>query len=74
VKPREQFLAQEAERLKADTILNEALAEMRRDALEDLINTDAAMMEEIIMAQAKVKAIDGLLTQLERYITAKPEA
>jgi uncharacterized membrane protein len=72
--PKAVFLAQEAERLKADTVLNEALAEMRRDALEDLINTDAAMMEEIIMAQAKVKAIDGLLTQFERYITAKPEA
>jgi len=67
---RADHLAKEAERLKSDAVLTEALAAMRRDALERLATCDPYEGKEVARIQAEVTAIDGLLSQLGRFILA----
>ena len=66
-------LATEAERLIGDRVLKQALADMRKDALEDLVEADPTYTEDVIKHQSRVKNIDEFLSQLERYILAMPE-
>ena len=66
-------LAKEAERLTKDAVLKQALADMRLDALHDLIEVNATNSYEVIRHQVRVRTIDEFLSQLERYIIAQPE-
>lgn len=66
-------LATEAERLTKDAVLKQALADMRKDALHDLVEANATNSYVVILHQVRVKTIDEFLSQLERYIIAKPE-
>lgn len=58
----------EAERLRADPALAGALITMRREALEALAKIDATETDKIRDAQAKVRAIDGLTTEIATAI------
>ena len=67
-------LAKEAERLTKDAVLKQALADMRNDALYDLTQVNATNSYEVIRHQVRVKTIDEFLSQLERYIVARPDS
>lgn len=58
----------EAERLRADPALANALISLRRDALEQLAQIDATETDKIRDAQASVRAIDGLTTHIAHAI------
>ncbi len=58
----------EAERLRADPALANALISLRRDALEQLAQIDATDADKIRDAQASVRAIDGLTTHIAHAI------
>lgn len=66
-------LAKEAERLIGDRVLKQALADMRKDALDDLVEVNATNSYEVIRHQVRVQTIDEFLFQLERYILALPD-
>jgi hypothetical protein len=68
-----EYLAKEAERLTKDLVLITALADMRKDALADLVEVDATFTEDVLRHQSRVKTIDEFLSQLERYILALPD-
>lgn len=68
-----EHLAQEADRLKADPILLQAISDAQKDAMHSLVTVDAANTIEILRLQAEVKAYDGILTQLEYYILRRPQ-
>ena len=67
-------LAAEAERLLRDAVLKQALEDMRKDALHDLVEANVTNSYAVILHQVRVKTIDEFLSQLERYIVAKPES
>ena len=63
-------LAKEAERLRNDEIFNQALADIRSDALNALatINVDEKTM--VLRLQQKVAVIDEIRNVLDRYVMA----
>lgn len=63
-------LAKEAARLKADEIFNQALADIRSDALNELAKADADDKTMILRLQQKAAVIDEIRTTLDRYILA----
>lgn len=63
-------LAKEAARLKADEIFNQALADIRSDALNELAKADADDKTMILRLQQKIAVIDEIRTTLDRYIMA----
>ncbi len=65
-----EWLAAEARRLKNETVLNLALAEMKRDAMERLTSADPDDKTAIMAAQADYRAANELPTVLERFIIA----
>lgn len=66
--------AKEAERLQKDDTLNKALANLRLEALADLVGTDANDTSAIIRAQERVKLIDEFRAQLARMVMAQKPA
>jgi hypothetical protein len=71
-KRREQ-LKLEAERLRESEALQVAFDAARREALEALAVADVADVNGVLRLQAKVAAIDGIRTQLDRMIIAAPK-
>jgi hypothetical protein len=69
----EDFLASEASRLINDRVLLRAVAEMRLEALEALVDVDASSIYEVHKLQARVFACDELLASLKRFIDAVSE-
>ena len=63
-------LAKEADRLKNDEIFNNALADIRSDALNALAAADADDKTMILRLQQKVAVIDEIRNVLDRYIMA----
>lgn len=61
-------LALEAKRLATDDVLNEAYAEVRRDALEALALADADDKTMILRLQMKVKVIEEVQSALQGFI------
>ena len=67
---RPDHLAKEADRLKNDEVLNNALDDMREAALDELAVADADDKTAIIRLQQKVAVIDEFHSVLDRYIVA----
>lgn len=65
---RDEHLAKEAARLKADEVLAYAFDEIRREALEALATANADDKTLILRLQQSVVAIDEIRTTLDRYI------
>lgn len=65
--------AKEAKRLLNEPVLAEALEDMRAEALEALSEVDATNVGEVQKFQAMVKAVAGIVTQLNRYTVMVPE-
>lgn len=63
-------LAKEAARLKADHIFNDALDDIRTEALGALAVADADDKTMIVRLQQKVAVIEEIRTTLDRYIMA----
>lgn len=63
-------LAKEADFLANHFVLVHALEEMRKDALEEIINTFASETFQIANLQAQVRAIDGFRDKLASYVMA----
>lgn len=63
-------LAKEAERLQNDPIFNNALDDIRAEALEALALADADDKTMILRLQQKVAVIDEIHTVLGRFILA----
>jgi len=61
-------LAIEARRLRDDVVLNEAYAEVRRDAMEALALADADDKTMILRLQSKVRAIEEVQNAIEGFI------
>lgn len=69
---REDYLAEEARRLLADTVLNHALALMRTEALEAMLDADAGDPIKVMRAQCAAKAVTEFKDMLGRFIEALP--
>lgn len=68
-----EFLAREAARLRDDPVFSEALAHIRDDAVERIIQADASDTAKITELQALARACDRLPSELEAMIqSAKP--
>lgn len=63
-----EFYAQEANRLKNDQTLHEALARMRMKAMNQLIHADVKDSLEILQCQIMVKTCDNFQRELESMI------
>ncbi len=63
-------LAKEADRLQNDPIFNDALDDIRADALDALALADADDKTMILRLQQKVAVIDEIRTTLASYIVA----
>lgn len=63
-------LAKEADRLSSDPIFNNALDDIRAEALDALVTADADDKTTILRLQQKVAAVDEIRTTLARYIMA----
>lgn len=63
-------LAKEADRLQSDPIFQQALADIRSEALDALAMADADDITLILRLQQKVSVIDEIRTSLGRYILA----
>ena len=63
-------LATEAERLQNDPIFIKALADIRAEALEELVLAEADNHTIILRLQQKVAVIDEIRNVLDRYIMA----
>lgn len=63
-------LAKEADRLKADPILNMALDKIRAEALEGLARIDADDLTAILKLQCRVFVVDEIRGTLDAYILA----
>lgn len=61
-------LAKEADRLRNDPIFNEALNDIRAEALDALAVANADDKTMILRLQQKVAVIDEIRTVLARYI------
>lgn len=61
-------LAHEAQRLKDNEALQDALAYIRSEALEGLVRTPATDTEAIRDHQARVRVIDDFLARIEATI------
>lgn len=66
--------AQEASRLLNEPVLADALEDMRMEALEALAEVDATNVAEVMKFQAMIKAVAGIVTQLNRYTVMLPES
>ncbi len=72
--------AEDAERLRTDPAFQRGITELRKQAIDTLINTNAANADAMREAQAQVKAIDNLCghiaTAIQRgtQISRKPAA
>lgn len=69
-----EYLAKEAGRLMADTVLNHALALMARDTLEQMARMDVEDTTGILRLQQRYAVIEEFLTSLEGFIMALPDA
>ena len=65
-----EHLAKEADRLKNDPIFIKALADIRADALSELITADATNTANIIRLQQVAKVTEEIRNVLDRYIMA----
>lgn len=63
-------LAKEADRLQNDPVFNDALDDIRADALDALAIADADDKTMILRLQQKVAVIDEIRTTLASYILA----
>jgi len=63
-------LAKEADRLKNDEIFQQALDDIRSEALNALASADADDKTMILRLQQKVAVIDEIRNVLDRYIMA----
>jgi hypothetical protein len=61
-------LAAEAQRIKENEALQEALAYLRSEALEGLVRTPATDAEAIRDHQARVRVVDDFLARIEAII------
>ena len=61
-------LAAEAQRIKENEALQEALSYMRSEALDGLVRTPATDTEAIRDHQARVRVIDDFLARIEATI------
>lgn len=64
--------AKEAERLRADDVLNHAFDAVKAEALEALVTADADDKTAILRLQQRVQAVDEIRDTLARYIMAAP--
>lgn len=69
-----EHLANEADRLKNDAILQKAFDDVKAEALESLATADADDKTMILRLQQKVAVIEEIRTQLDRYVMQRPEA
>lgn len=69
-----EHLANEAERLKNDAILQKAFDDVKAEALESLATADADDKTMILRLQQRVAVIEEIRTQLDRYVMQRPEA
>lgn len=65
-----EHLAKEATRLKHDEILNHALNDIRREALEALARADVENVIEMLKLQQRVAVVEEIRTTLDRWIEA----
>lgn len=63
-----EHLAKEAERLGKDEVLLYALADLRREAIEELATADVDNRTQILRLQQRVAACDDILAKLAGYI------
>jgi hypothetical protein len=70
----DEFLASEAKRLINDRVLQRALADVRLDYMNELVDADASNMAEVLRLQSGVHAVDDLLGMLRRYVEAVGES
>lgn len=63
-------IAKEAARLQGDPIFNNALDDIRAEALDALVEADAENYQAIVRLQQKVAVIAEIRTVLGRYILA----
>lgn len=63
-------LAKEADRLKNDPIFIKALADIRADALNELVTANATDTANIIRLQQVAKVTEEIRNVLDRYIMA----
>lgn len=63
-----EHLAKEADRLQSDPIFNEALKEIRAEALDALAQADADDKTAILRLQQKVVVVDEIRSMLARFI------
>lgn len=68
-----EFLSQEAKRLSADPVFNEALNRMRADALERLASAKIDDINSILSLQATVRVCDGIRMEMESMILSKED-
>ena len=61
-------LAKDAERIGKEPLLQHALDEMRKDALEKLIDCDSGDNVKVAQYQAQVRAVDEFRDLLVRYM------
>lgn len=67
-------LAKEAARLQGDPIFNQALQEIRSEALDALAAADADDKTMILRLQQKVAVIDEIRSMLARFILKSGQA
>lgn len=68
------YYAKEADRLLRDDVLNYALDEIRKSALEDLAAANAADMISVLRLQQTVAVIDGIRSELQGAILRRSGA
>lgn len=67
-----ELAAAEAERLRIDPAFQQAVTDLRKQAVERLVAADASNTDEIRTIQAEIKAIDGLCGQIAGAILRAP--
>lgn len=65
------YRAERAKQLMDDTLLNEAIAELRSEALEEMASTNLDLaLPKVRDLQAMVAACDAIMSKLDEYVTA----
>lgn len=64
--------AAEADRLRLDPAFQNAIRDLRAQAIEALVATDATDADAIRARQAEIKAIDGFCQELAKAILRAP--
>ena len=68
-----EFLAREADRLRNDPILRQAIANVRAGALERMVRADAADTAKVMELQALARACDSIGSELEAMVRSSKE-